>query len=68
MIEDVRRSRSTQPPPPLGMLLEAHVVQCLGAQWGSTVRLKLLVAAGEEAAPVVVVLCAEAQSCRTELS
>ena len=68
MVGDVRRYRSTQLPPPLGTSLEAHVVQYLGAQWDSTVRLKLLAAAGEEAAPVFVVLRAEAQSCRTEIS
>ena len=68
MVEDVRRYHSTRPPPPLGMLLEAHVVQYLGAQWGSTVHLKRLAAANDEAAPVVVVSHAEAQSYRTELS
>ena len=68
MIEHVRRCHSTQLPPPLGMLLEAHAVQCLGAQWGSTVHPKMLAAVNAEAAAVFVVLRAEAQSCRTELS
>jgi hypothetical protein len=50
------------------MLLEDHAVQCLDAQWGSIVHLKMLAAAGEEAAPVFAVFLAEAQGCHTELS
>jgi hypothetical protein len=68
MVEDARRDRSTQLPPLLGMLLEDHAVQCLDAQWGSIVHLKMLAAAGEEAAPVFAVFLAEAQGCHTELS
>jgi hypothetical protein len=68
MIEDVRRYCSTQLPPLLGMLLEVHAVQCLGAQWGSTVHLKMLEAASGEAAPVFEVFLAEAQGWHNELS
>ena len=68
MIEQVHRYRSTQLPPPLEMLQEAHVVQCSGAQWDSTVRLKMLASVSKEAAPVFVVSRGEAQSCRIELS
>jgi hypothetical protein len=68
MIEGVRRFRSIQLPPRLGMSLEVHAVQCLGAQWDSNVRLKMLEAASEEAEPVFVVSLAEAQGCHTELS
>jgi hypothetical protein len=60
MIEDVRRYCSTQLPPRLGMLLEVHAAQCLGAQWDSIDHLKMLAAAGEEAAPVFVVFLVEA--------